>query len=146
VSIDHPRAPDLLFTTRRFDADGREHPLGHCLDLGAKPAAGSTHGGVHEEELKNVVFVQGPEFRESHVSEMTGGLIDIVPTMLHLLGIPQPKEMRGRPLADLMRDGAPCEDTLPTQETAAVSAGDYHQSLRFRRLTRRTLVDHGWRE
>lgn len=141
ASVDHPRAPDLLFTLRRFAGDAT-HPYGHCLSPGTGAAAGSTHGGAHEGELRNTFFAAGPLFRAAHRSEMSGGLIDVVPTILEAYGIAQPDTMAGRPLSGLLDGG---QDVAPEPiETRTVSAGAYTQHLQFRRLERRTVLEGGW--
>lgn len=145
ASIDHPRAPELLFSLRRFDADP-DHPLSHSIESGSGPAEGSTHGGLHRTELMNCFFAAGPDFRSRHQSETPGGLIDLVPTMLHVLGIPPRDTMAGRALGDLLNDGAPTADAQPALETFSVGAGEYRQHLSLRKLLRRNVLQHGWRD
>jgi hypothetical protein len=147
ASIDHPRAPDLLFTTRRFDANAADgHPLGHCIDTGSGAVAGSTHGGLHREELRNCLFAAGPNFRSAYRSQTSGGLLDLVPTMLQTMGIARPETMAGRPLGDLLVDGTAPEDAGVGVETVSVTAGGYSQHIAFKRLARRNVMEHGWRE
>jgi hypothetical protein len=147
ASLAHPRIPDLLFTTRRFDGEaGTDRPLGHCFDTGAAAPAGSTHGGLHRDELRNCFFAAGPAFRQRYRSETSGGLIDLVPTMLHTLGIDRPDSMTGRPLGDLLAGGSAPADAQPAIETVSVGAGNYRQHMQFRRLARRTVIEHGWRD
>ncbi|MCB1342693.1 MAG: alkaline phosphatase family protein [Pseudooceanicola sp.] len=143
VTIDHPRAPDLIFATLRQDADDA-WPFGHATEPG-KPG-GSTHGGAHPGELRNTFFAAGPDFRQAHVSEMSGGLIDIFPTIFSRLGVEQPLSMTGRPLGDLLAGGTAPADAQPRVDRYEVSAGSYRQSLELRRLARRSVIERGVRE
>jgi len=144
VSIDHPRAPDLVFTTQREDGpEGK----GICVDTGGGGGVwGSTHGGLHWSELRTVMVAAGPGFREGYESGVPGGMIDIVPTLLDRLGIQRPGSMAGRPLRDIYGDGGDQEDAAPAAETLSVSNGAYRQHLTLRRLARRNIVETGWRE
>jgi hypothetical protein len=44
------------------------------------------------------LFVVLPDAKEGRTFDSVGGQIDISPTLLHLLGLPKPKSMIGRPL------------------------------------------------
>lgn len=144
VSLEHARAPDLVFSLRRHDADA-SRPLGHATDAGAGEPAGSTHGGMDRTEMCNCLFAQGAAFRPGTRSATIGGLIDVVPTIAHLLGLPMGDQMSGRPLTSLLA-GAD-EESVPGQwETVSVKAEGYAQHVRIARLPRRTVVDHGWRD
>jgi hypothetical protein len=144
ASLDHARAPDLLFTLRRMDGNG-ERRFGHCVDAGDKTISGSTHGGLHREELATVAFAAGPAFKQAYISETPGGMIDIVPTILHVFGIDRPKSMVGRPLLDLLAGGGRTEDAEISLEAMTMRRGDYSQSVQFRRLRGRTIMEHGER-
>ncbi|HEY4200223.1 MAG TPA: alkaline phosphatase family protein [Devosiaceae bacterium] len=143
VSVDHPRAPDLFFVLRRTDGDGVDKLYGNCLNAGDKGPAGSTHGGLHREELSTVTFAAGPDFRANYRSQMVGGMIDIFPTLLHRFGIAQPETMVGRPL-DITVDGVAPADALPAVEQFTAANGGYVQHLSVRRLARRQVPEHAW--
>jgi predicted AlkP superfamily pyrophosphatase or phosphodiesterase len=137
ASLDHPRSPDLLFTLRRLPAAPPEFPFGRTLDPSGK---GSTHGGLHVEELSNICFAAGPDFKQRYRSETAGGIVDITPTILHVLGIDRPATMVGRALGDLLVDGAaPADAAAPVEEVTA-SAGRFRQRLNLRRLAGRNLA------
>jgi len=144
LSLDHERAPDLFFQLRRMDADGHERQYGHCLNAGDKGPSGSSHGGLHAEELATVFFAAGPDFKGHFRTETVGGMVDVAATILSLFGIEQPQSMVGRPLGGLLVNGTEPSDALPEVETVSVSNGAFEQHLQIRRLDRRTVADHGW--
>jgi 2,3-bisphosphoglycerate-independent phosphoglycerate mutase len=55
-------------------------------------------GGPHTAHTTNPVPVILVNYRANHIHD--GRLADIAPTMLHLLGLPQPAEMTGRALTE----------------------------------------------
>jgi len=143
ASVDHARSPELMFTMRRMNAQPPDHAFGHCVDMG-KPV-GSTHGGLHEEETSNICFAAGPDFKSRYISQMIGGIADISPTILHILGIEKPDTMCGRVLTDLLAEGSAQQGDCPQCETVSVSEGNYHQILSLHRLSGRNLLASGGR-
>ncbi|MBD8065965.1 alkaline phosphatase family protein [Devosia sp. PTR5] len=137
ASIDHPRAPDLFFTLRRLAAAPDEFPFGRALDPTGR---GSTHGGLHNEELTNICFAAGPAFKERYRSDTAGGIVDITPTILSVLGIEKPPTMVGRALGDLLADGVAPPDAHAEARDFTATAGAYSQTLRLRQLAGRNLA------
>jgi phosphonoacetate hydrolase len=146
LSLDHERAPDLFFQLKRMDANGRDRRYGHCLNAGDKGPAGSSHGGLHAEELATVFFAAGPDFRTSHISETIGGMVDVAPTILSVFGIAQPQTMVGRPLGGMLHAGSEPDDAFAPLETFSVGNGTFEQHLSVYRLNRRAVAHHGWVE
>ncbi|WP_332711927.1 alkaline phosphatase family protein [Pelagibacterium mangrovi] len=144
LSLDHERSPDLFFQLRRMEANGRDRRYGHCLNAGDKGPSGSSHGGLHSEELATVFLAAGPDFRTSHRSETIGGMVDVAPTILSVFGIAQPETMVGRPLAGLLAGGTEPDDAMPEAETFTTGSGAFEQHLTVRRLARRNIAEHGW--
>lgn len=145
VSIDHDRAPDLFFALKRVEGRDADRPFAFCREAGDKTVMGSTHGGTHREELTTVHFAAGPAYRPAYRSETFGGMIDVFPTIMHLLGVERPESMLGRPLLDMLADGGlPIDHDAPHQELT-VQRNGYAQTLQFRRVNGRTIIDHGWR-
>ncbi|MHA6689866.1 alkaline phosphatase family protein [Devosia sp. A449] len=142
ASIDHARSPDLHFTLRRQEAELPTHPYGRCFE---REGSGSTHGGLHNEELTNLCFACGPDFKSTYSSETAGGIVDIVPTMLHVLGIDKPQSMMGRALGDMLVGGTEPQDARAEIQQFSVGAGSYQQSLSLRRLDSRNLLMSGTR-
>jgi len=67
----------------------------------AEQMSDSASGQAHTAHTSNPV----PLVHAGHpsvFSENSGALCDIAPTMLHLMGLPQPEEMTGRPLVSLI--------------------------------------------
>ena len=86
----------------------------------------------------------GSFFRESASVEAYSGMADILPTVLHRLGMSLPDSMDGRVLYEAMAgsDGA-TPDTV--SEQFETGAGSYRQLLQRQRVDNTVYLDGGWR-
>ena len=114
------RAPDVYFMMRTFDdANSHGFPGGTYFDAKYNEG-GAVHGGLHEMEINNVMAAGGSAFRSSTRTELPAGIIDIAPTILHLLGCERPDSMTGRVLIEGLAGAAQAPDRF---ETKLYSAG-----------------------
>ncbi|QPH54952.1 alkaline phosphatase family protein [Pontivivens ytuae] len=119
---DHPRTPDLLYTLASTDAPGPHGIPGTTRFVGSElKEKGSTHGGLHRFETNTVLGLHGPGIRQT-TSDLPCGVIDVAPTILHLLGLDAP-EMSGRVLTEAFGQ-SPAD---PEDETFASRAGTLHR-------------------
>ncbi len=58
--------------------------------------------GCHRSE--GVFIASGPGFRADASLNRTPHILDLAPTILHLMGLPIPSEMDGRPLLEILQD------------------------------------------
>lgn len=111
----HARSADLVATFAGSEgADDWGLPGTAPFDAPDVPEGGGMHGGLHRAELATVLVMQGGPFRRGAVAEQPADLTDIVPTVLHALGLPA-EGMEGRPLAaalDAAADGPPLHEVL----------------------------------
>jgi arylsulfatase A-like enzyme len=61
-----------------------------------------SHGGSSSAELHNTLIASGPSFVSGVNSEIPSGNSDVAPTVLAMLGIPQPKHFDGRVLTEAL--------------------------------------------
>ena len=94
-------APDVMFLP--LDAGYLPTNLFDFLDN--RPVTKSrVWPGNHR--MDGVLIAHGPQVRRGHRLE-GASIIDVAPTLLHLLGCPVPDDMDGRPLVEILRaDGA----------------------------------------
>jgi len=88
AGTDHARTAQLSFTFAdddEFDANGI--PGGGFFDK-KLPLLAGIHGGLHPRELSNVMIAGGDAFREYYASPFACGIVDVLPTLLHLLDLP----------------------------------------------------------
>ncbi len=108
VGIAHPRAPDIAFVTCSHDGVNAAGLPGRCLhDAPGLAVDGGLHGGLHPRELSNWCAFQGPEIANYRVVDAPCGIVDVLPTVLHLLGIEPPRPVDGRVLEEIMAEVLP---------------------------------------
>lgn len=104
LGLDSDRAADLLFTLAHDDQPGDGGWPGGGLHDSDLPDAGGNHGGLHRREMNTVLVAAGAAFRAGHVSPCPAGIVDLMPTALHLLGLPA-DGCDGRVLGEAMIGG-----------------------------------------
>lgn len=102
--VDHARAPHLYFTFADDDELDANGIAGGCVMDANLPLLGGTHGNLHPRELNNLLVAGGDAFRERYGSPFAAGIVDVVPTVLHLLGVPA-DGLDGRVLIEAMSRG-----------------------------------------
>ncbi len=105
ANVAHARAPHLFFTLADDDELDANGLPGTCVMDANLPLLGGTHGGLHPRELNNVLICGGDAFRERYGSPFAAGIVDVVPTVLHLMGLPA-AGFDGRVLIEAMSRGA----------------------------------------
>lgn len=133
LMTDHARAPQISYTMRSDDRENAYGMTGGSYHDGKKPDGGSVHGGLHPKELSSLLVVQGTCFRPSHACDHPAGIIDIAPTMLHLLDIPHPPGMQGRVLSEaLIKPNS--ESAQPERLEYCVGSSPRRQNIQISRV------------
>jgi arylsulfatase A-like enzyme len=123
----HARSADLVATfAGSEEADEWGLPGLAPFDAPDVPEGGGMHGGLHRAELATVLVMQGGPFRRGAVAAAPADLTDIVPTVLHVLGLPA-EGMEGRPLLGALDAAA---DAPPLHELVALPAGFVLEAMR----------------
>ena len=145
VLMDHPRTPEILYIMRNDDVVFGDGIVGSCFYNGRYPEGGGTHGGLHHKELHILMAAQGTLFKSSYRSHYPAGIIDIAPTILHSLGLEQPKESDGRVLAEALVDSdSELPDAVSTIHTVERNGAVQH--LKYTRVGTTVYIDAGWLE
>jgi predicted AlkP superfamily phosphohydrolase/phosphomutase len=103
-------APDLTVVLR----DWRYRTIG-LHDFTTNKLISPSFGPTGDHRMEGVLIAAGPPFRPGSAPE-NANLLDIAPTILHLLGVPVPDDMDGRVLTELL-------DPALVPAAAAVSNG-----------------------
>jgi predicted AlkP superfamily phosphohydrolase/phosphomutase len=91
------RAPDIAV----FMADERNVALG-TADFPANTVAEKAIGNTGDHRFPGILMMQGRGIKRGSLPQAS--LLDVAPTVLHLLGLPVPKDMDGRVLLEALGD------------------------------------------
>jgi len=123
----HARSADLVATfAGSEDADEWGLPGFAPFDAPDVPEGGGMHGGLHRAELATVLVMEGGPFRRGAVAQEAADLTDIVPTVIHALGLPT-EGMEGRPLRGALDAAA---DAAPAREVIDLPGGFMLEAMR----------------
>lgn len=123
----HARSADLVATfAGSEDADEWGLPGFAPFDAPDVPEGGGMHGGLHRAELATVLVMQGGPFRRGAVAQEAADLTDIVPTVIHALGLTT-EGMEGRPLRGALDAAA---DAAPAREAIDLPGGFVLEAMR----------------
>jgi arylsulfatase A-like enzyme len=144
VMADHPRSPDIYYVLRTDNESDGHGYIGNCYFDSGLPVGGGIHGGLHPKEMHSTLIAGGSFFRESASVEACSGITDILPTVLHGLGLSLADSTDGRVLYEAMAgsDGA-IPDTI--SEEFETGASSYRQLLQRKRVDNTVYLDGGWR-
>jgi len=110
----HARAAQWMFAYRwSEEANG----FGVAGSVHNASALAATHGSASPYAINNTLVAWGAGIKRGGRSDVPCGLVDIAPTVLHLLGVARPDHMDGRVLRELLAEGPdPAEMVVGTEE------------------------------
>ncbi len=145
VGLDHRRAPDIALVLRSDNAPNGHGPRGTCRHDSRYPAGGGTHGGLHPIELATWFAADGDAFLGGRVSTVPTGIVDVLPTALHLLGIEVPPGVQGRVLREALAAHADEPPPVAEQQVhSAESSAGIRTHLSVSRVGRTSYLDRAW--
>jgi arylsulfatase A-like enzyme len=105
VMLDSTNAPDVVVSSSwkmSTPADG--HPHVEVINDGyaAYHAGGGMHVTLSPTDLHNPAVAAGPDFRRGFTSPLPSGNIDIVPTLVYLMGLTPSAPLDGRVLSEAL--------------------------------------------
>ena len=103
------------------------------------------HGGVHAKELHTWLAMGGGAFRSGAQADTPAGAIDVMPTILSLLGLAPPAAVDGRILTEALKDGGPAPDFV-TETHTQTGVDGYCANLTVSRVGATRYLERGWVE
>jgi hypothetical protein len=147
LGIEHRRAPDIGLVLASDDAVNPHGLPGSCQHDSPYPVGGGVHGGLHPIELGNWLAAGGDAFRSGLESELPSGIVDVLPTVLDILGLEPPPSVQGRVLREALRGHAGEPVAPASQETfTAESADGLRTRLSISRVGATEYIERGWVE
>lgn len=146
VGNEGERVPDLIMS---FTWDSTVNDKGFTgFSYSSSGSAGQgQHGSMSPNELNNVLFAQGPNFKHNCSIDTPTGNIDITPTILHILGVPGSENMDGRVLYEgLHGEDTPDHQSIHTEVIKAertIEAGVFRQEISVTHVNSSYYIDSG---
>jgi arylsulfatase A-like enzyme len=121
----HARSGDILVSANWSHAANKAGYKGTTTQTGV-----AGHGTSSVYDIHNTLIAAGPDFRERTVSSVPTANVDLAPTLLHLLGLPQAPSMTGRVIFEVLRNGGPSAPPRVDRriETVRTPDGSYELS------------------
>ena len=141
-------APDVVMAFRWTDLQNQFGVTGE-IDADWQRAAGKgTHATLSRFDMHNTLIAAGPDFKRGQTDDLPTGNVDLVPTILQILGIKVPHQMDGRILSEAV--AAPTS-LLPAPKPEAKSiearkdfpSGTWRQTLKISRVRSTIYLDEG---
>jgi len=141
-------APDVVMAFRWTDLQNQFGVTGE-IDADWQRAAGKgTHATLSRFDMHNTLIAAGPDFKRGRTDDLPTGNVDLVPTILQILGIKVPHQMDGRILSEAV--AAPTS-LLPAPKPEAKSiearkdfpSGTWRQTLKISRVGSTIYLDEG---
>jgi len=141
-------APDVVMAFRWTDLQNQFGVMGE-IDADWQRAAGKgTHATLSRFDMHNTLIAAGPDFKRGRTDDLPTGNVDLVPTILQILGIKVPHQMDGRILSEAV--AAPTS-LLPAPKPEAKSiearkdfpSGTWRQTLKISRVGSTIYLDEG---
>ncbi len=118
----NPRRPLLAVSPRWTDAPNEFGVPGTVKSLTTQSALRSSHGSLSPYDLHATFIANGPNFRSSAESPIPTGAVDLLPTVLTLLGLPLHEPLDGRVLWELFE--RPQGEVLDSSQDELLEAAD----------------------
>jgi arylsulfatase A-like enzyme len=137
--------PDIL-VSMRWKSDQNEFGIpGMVVSEGGKRGKG-THASLSRFDMHNTLVANGPDFKRGFIDDLPTSNADVAPTILSILGVPQPQPMDGRVLTEALADGKapsgkPEQKTIEAQRT--VGLRHWRQYLKTTTFGGAFYVDEG---
>lgn len=146
VHLDAQRgAPDVLVSMRWSRRRNDWGAPGLVAAAEGKRGHG-THASLSRYDLHNVLIAAGPDFKKGFVSEIPSGNVDVAPTILAILGVPQASPMDGRVLTEALAATEPAPLKLEHETVEAsrdLGFRHWHQYLTLSRVGSVVYYDEG---
>jgi len=136
-------APDVVMAFRWTPEANRYGAKGMIDADIQRRAGGGTHATLSAYDMHNTLIAAGPDFRKGWVDENPTGNIDLAPTILWILGVPQAVPMDGRMLWEAMLGRQVKLGASTEVLKAANPAAGWEQYLKVSRVGNTEYFDEG---
>jgi arylsulfatase A-like enzyme len=135
-----------VIVSLRWTADRNDYGApGYVTSSGGTRGKG-THGSLSRYDMNNTLVASGPDIKKGLINEVPSGNIDLAPTILWLLGVPQVNPMDGRVLHEALvpsKEAPPKVNVKKLEATREVGLFRWKQYLQFSEVNGVVYFDEG---
>jgi predicted AlkP superfamily pyrophosphatase or phosphodiesterase len=136
----NPRSPDILMSFAWESSPNRFGLMGvGAFAQGNVGVGGGNHGSISPYEINSVLVATGPHFKQGTTTIIPSGNVDLLPSILHLLGLTPPEAVDGRVLYEALENGPNPEEIFV--ETQVHEAVDRTRNTAFKQRVQISKVD-----
>lgn len=114
----HRRSAELMYA---YQWSAAQNAYGVAGSVCGRAGKGATHGSASPFDINNCLVAWGEGIAPATTSTVPCGIVDLAPTVLHLLGVALPPQMEGRVLHELLDGGRAPEGDALSYEAAEVT-------------------------
>ena len=129
VSGDHPRSGDIRYVLRSEDKIDKWGKKGTCVCHPFLDNGCSIHGGLNENEVHTLLGFGGSAFKKEHTVNTVTGVLDVTPTIYHLLGITPTLPTQGTVISEVLKEKRSISEPVILEHTYTTRKGPYIQKL-----------------
>jgi len=137
-------APDVVVSLR-WSADKNENGFPGLITAMEGKKGKGTHASLSPFDMRNTLVAAGPDFKTGFLDEIPSGNIDVVPTILWVLGLNPSQPLDGRVLHEALIAGDPAPKPVARQIEASREIGFFRwqQYLKFTEVGNSIYFDEG---
>jgi len=138
-------APDVVISLR-WSADKNDNGVPGLITAMEGKKGKGTHGSLSAFDMRNTLIAAGPDFKQGFMSETPSGNIDVVPTILWILGVKPAQRLDGRVLHEaFVSSGEATPKPVERKIEASRDAGlfRWQQYLKFTTVGNAVYFDEG---
>jgi len=142
------RSPDILISfqwSNEVNSQGIEGTA--VFAKGDVPLGAGSHGSISPYEIRNLLVAVGPDFKNGISDKTPSGIVDLTPTILHILGLSTNGSLDGRVLTEALTGGPDPKDmsceTYTTRASRTLGGQTFEQELCTSRVNSAEYLDWG---
>ncbi len=142
------RSPDILISFKWSDEATSQGIQGAAaFAKGDVPVGAGNHGSLSPFEIRNLLVATGPNFKKGVCNQTPSGIMDLMPTILHILRLTTYEVLDGRLLSEALA-GGPNPNDVPfeayiTRASRTVGGQIFEQELHTSRVNSTEYLDWG---
>ena len=147
VGLEGPRGPDVAMSFRWSRSANKSGYVGRVYSTTSGGYGRGEHGSMGRSEMRNVLFAQGPHFKQGVTLNTPSGNTDLAPTILQVLGIDHGRRMDGRVLEEALINGPEEADVEWSRDLYSterrLTQKMFRQQIKLSRVGDTVYVDEG---